>query len=158
MNENSILYEKKPLSERFKDKEFNILENKTNFFPQIKSILRGHIPNIVIGCLHRLTSQVEACDGYGKKSEVKGIKNLHPDYENYYINHYFGKSLEEFIEKIKRGSAAIGKNEMSIRAKIDRYFETYKITEQKINYIENKTKINLSIYKNKLKNNKINKI
>jgi hypothetical protein len=48
---------------------------------------------------------------------------MNPDYENYYINHYFGKSLEEFIEKSKRGSAAIGKNNISIMAKINRYFE-----------------------------------
>ena len=151
MNENLIHYEDLPLSQRFKDKEFNILENNTKFFPQIKSILRGYIPNITIGCLHRLTSQIKACNGYGKKSVVKGIYSLYPDYENYYINHYFAKSLEEFIEKIKRGSAATGKNERSIKAKIARYFGTYKITKQKINYIENKTGFNLSIYKSKIK-------
>jgi hypothetical protein len=151
VNENLIHYEDLPLSQRFKDKEFNIIENNTKFFPQIKSILRGNIPNITIGCLHRLTLQIKACDGYGKKSIVKGIYNLNPDYENYYINHYFAKSLEEFIEKIKRGSAATGKNEKSFRAKINRYFDTYKITKQKIDYIENKTGINLSVYKNKIK-------
>jgi hypothetical protein len=150
VNEDLIHYENKPLSVRFPNIEYNILENKTNFFPQIKSILRGHIPNIHIGCLHRLTSQVMACDGYGRKSEVKGIKNLHPDYENYNIIHYFGKSLEEFIEKVKRGSAAIGKNETSIKAKINRYFETYKLNKEKIDYIEKETGINLSFYRNKL--------
>ena len=91
-----------------------------------------------------------ACDGYGRKSEVKGIKNLHPDYENYYINHYFGKSLEEFIEKVKRGRAAIGKNETSIKTKINRYFETSKLNKEKIDYIEKETGINLSFYRNKL--------
>ena len=97
-----------------------------------------------------MTFQVEACDGYGKKSELNDIKNLHPDYENYYINHYFGKSLEEFIEKIKRGSVVTGKNEKSIMAKIIRYFETYKINKEKIDYIEKETGINLSLYRNKL--------
>ena len=56
VNEDLIHYENKPFSVRFPNIEYNILENKTNFFPQIKSILRGHIPNIHIGCHHKLTS------------------------------------------------------------------------------------------------------
>ena len=101
--------------------------------------------------MHRLTSQVEACDGFGRKSKIKGIRSLHPDYENYYINHYFGKSLEEFIDKIKRGSAAIGKNEISIMAKINRYFEIYKITKEKLDYIEKETGMNLTKFRDKIK-------
>ena len=150
VNEKLIYYDNRPLSERFKEKEFNIMNKNINFYPQIKSILKGHIPNIHIGCLHRLTSQVEACDGYGRKSQLKGIKSVRPDYENYYINHYFGKSLEEFIEKSTKGSAAIGKNNLSIMAKINRYFERYKVTKEKLDYIENKTGMNLSLYRKNL--------
>ena len=69
----------------------------------------------------------------------------------WFINHYFGKSLEEFIEKVKRGSAAIGKNKISIMAKINRYFEIYKITREKIDFIEKKTGMNLSLYRKKIK-------
>ena len=122
-NGNSFFYEDKPLHIRFKMKESNILKN--NFYPQIKSILKGHIPNISIGCLHNLASGLKSCDGFGLKSNITGIKTMRPDYENNYINHYYGKSLEEFVEKIKRGSAAIGKTNISILAKITRYFEIY---------------------------------
>ena len=148
INENLIYYEDKPLFERFPDKESNI--NNSNYFPQIKSILRGHIPNIHIDCLHKLTSKVNGCDGFGRRSKIKGIQNMNPDYENYYINHYFGKSLEEFIEKSKRGSAAIGKNNISIMAKINIYFEIYKITKEKIEFIEKKTGMNLSLQRKKI--------
>ena len=149
VNEKLIYYDDRPLFKRFPDKELNI--NNFTYCPQIKSILKGHIPNIQIKCLHRLTSQINGCDGYGRKSQIRGIKTMNPDYENYYINHYFGKSLEEFIEKVKRGSAAIGKNKISIMAKINRYFEIYKITREKIDFIEKKTGMNLSLYRKKIK-------
>lgn len=66
-NDNLLYYDNRPLSIRFNEKEINVINNNSNYHPQIKSILKGHIPNIHISCLHRLTSQVEACDGHGKK-------------------------------------------------------------------------------------------
>ena len=72
---------------------------------------------------------------------------MSPDFKRNYIKHYFGKSLEEFVEKIKRGSAAIGKTNISLIAKINRYFEIYDINKIKINYIEKETGLNLSLYK-----------
>ena len=150
VNENLIYYDNRPLSKRFIDKEFNIMNNNSKFFPQVKSILKGHIPNINISCLHILNSQIIGCDGHGNIIKSKGIKNMHPDYEDYYINHYYGKSLEEFIEKCKKGSAAIGKSNLSIMAKIHRYFQIYTISKEKIDIIEKETGINLSRYKNQI--------
>lgn len=144
VNETALYYENRPLLERFPYKENNIINHKTKFYPQIKSILKGHIPNIDIICLHKLTSQVIACDGFGRKSRNKGIKSIRPDYEYYYINHYYGKSLEEFVEKIKKGCAVNGKNEITMMAKINRYFEIYKMNKEKINYIEKHTGLNLT--------------
>ena len=144
-NENSLFYKNKTLAERFPKKEKNIL--KKDFHPQIKSIIRGHNPNIKIGCLHKLASGLTSCDGFGRKSNTIGIKTLSPDFKINYIKHYFGKSLEEFVEKIKRGSAAIGKTNISQIAKINRYFEIYNINKIKINYIEKETGLNLSLYK-----------
>ena len=141
----SIFYKNKTLAERFPKKEKNIL--KKDFHPQIKSIIRGHYPNIKIGCLHKLASGLTSCDGFGRKSNTIGIKTLSPDFKRNYIKHYFGKSLEEFVEKIKRGSAAIGKTNISLIAKINRYFEIYDINKIKINYIEKETGLNLSLYK-----------
>ena len=147
---NSIFYDERPLYIRFKKRESNIL--KKGFYPQIKSILRGHIPNIVIGCLHNLASNLKGCDGFGRISNISGIQSMRPDFKKNYINHYYGKSLEEFVEKLKRGSAAIGPTNRSIIAKINRYFDIYKITKKKINYLENMTGLNLSEYKKKICN------
>jgi hypothetical protein len=38
--------------------------------------------------------------------------------------------------------------------KIDKYFSQSKMTEEKLNFIENKTRLNLSKYWEKLKNDK----
>lgn len=151
VNETAIYYENRTLLERFPDKEYNVINNNKKYYPQIKSILKGHIPNIDIICLHRLTSQVRACDGFGRKSRDKGFKSIRPDYEYNFINHYFGKSLEEFIEKINKGCAVKGKNQKTILAKIYRYFEIYKIDKEKINYIEKYTGLNLTILKDNIK-------
>lgn len=147
-NGNSFFYEDKPLHIRFKMKESNIL-NK-NFYPQIKSILKGHIPNISIDCLHNLAHGLKSCDGYGLKSNKTGMKTMRPDYKNNYINHYYGKSLEEFVEKLKKGCAANGKTNISMIAKINRYFEIYDINEKKVKFLERETGLNLSAYKRKL--------
>ena len=143
---NNLFYENKPLSIRFQKKESNIF--KKGFFPQIKSIIRGHISNVKICCLHKLAHGFKSCDGFGRESSTIGIKTLNPDFKKNYINHYFGKSLEEFVEKIKRGSAAIGKTNISLTAKINRYFDIYNINNFKIQYIEKEIGINLSRYKN----------
>ena len=66
-------------------------------------------------------------DEFARKSNTFKIFNLNPDFKINFINHYFGKSLEEFVEKIKRGSAAIGLPNTSLIAKINRYFEIYNI-------------------------------
>lgn len=141
----SLFYDNKTLSIRFQKKELNIL-NK-DFHPQIKSIIRGHYENLTIGCLHQLSNGMTSCDGFGRISQTIGIKTLNPDYKKNYIKHYYGKSLEEFVEKIKKGSAAIGKTNISIIAKVNRYFEIYNKSNIKINYIEKETGINLSMYK-----------
>ena len=142
----TLFYENKSLLIRFPNKERNIL--KKNFYPQIKSILRGHIPNLSIGCIHNLVNNLESCNGFGKKSLLNGINSIEPDFKNNYINHYYGKSLEEFVEKVKNGCAALGKTNITMIAKIIRYFEIYNKTEIKIRYIENQTGLNLSIIRN----------
>ena len=70
------------------------------------------------------------------------------DYEYYYIDHFFCKSTEEFIQKIQRQDAMTIKD--TRERKIKRYFKYNKITKEKIEYIEKETKLNLSKYKDKL--------
>ena len=76
------------------------------------------------------------------------------DFENYYIDSYFYKSIDEFIEKLKSEDYDQKlKNEI-----IRRYFELNGFEYKKISYFEKNTGINVSIYHNGLNiNNKTNK-
>ena len=119
---NQIYYKNKSLSERFPEKFYNIIN--------VKSILRGHIPNIK-------------------------INNNKTDFKYYYIDHYYFKSTEEFINKINRGDAYYSSNNKLKFNKIKFYFAFNKITLEKIIYIENRTNINLTFFRNKLKKYKL---
>ena len=46
-----------------------------------------------------------------------------------------------------RGSVALGRNSSLYMRRINMYFQLCDITKEKINYIENKTKMNLSKFK-----------
>ena len=77
----------------------------------------------------------------------KWILSNDPDYEKYYINHYYSKSLEEFIFKLKRGDAEKGATKENDLYQIKKYFYINKITLRKINYMEKHLGIDLSQYK-----------
>ena len=138
---NQLHYENKPLSERFPE-----IVNVSRAYFEVKSILRGHIPNIVINCIHRINTNYRSCDGYGHPSKLKDTNAIEPDYTNYYIDHYYSKSTEEFIEKINRGDAFFVKG-----FKYERFEKLAKqivLTKEKIEMIEKGTGLNLSKYKN----------
>ena len=115
-------------------------------FSNGKSILRGHIPNITIYNFHCISDNLQTCDGFGIKR-----KALQKDYNYYYFKHYYCKSTEEFIEKLKKGDVYKLPNHI----KIQFYFGYNKITLEKLNYIERQTRMNLSLYKNKLEKKNI---
>ena len=58
------------------------------------------------------------------------------DYENYFIDHYYFKSLEEFIQKIKKGDTYFGHNENFIKHRLKRYLRVNKITLEKMNILK----------------------
>ena len=66
------------------------------------------------------------------------------DFKYYYIDHFFSKSLEEFIHKIKRGSAVKGNDHLFKFFRILRYFTINKLTYQKLKFLKNKLKINIT--------------
>ena len=92
--------------------------------------------------MHCISDKLKICDGFGIERET-----LKPDYKFYYFKHYYCKSTEEYIEKLNKGDV----NFMTKNQKINFYFGYNKITYEKINYIENKTGINLTNYKKKMK-------
>ena len=71
------------------------------------------------------------------------------DFKYYYIDHYYFKSLEEFIEKINKGDNYFGDKLWFKMVRLNRFFRINKITKEKINFIEKYTGIKLSKYKKK---------
>ena len=133
---NQIFYENKSLSERFPVIGKNVAKNKNNKICFVKTIIRGHLININITHNHLLSKKVKACNGFGKASKLKGILSLNPDYEYNYIKHYYGKSVQEFVEKIKRGDLLRGNAKDIIEWAIEKFFYINNITQSKINYIK----------------------
>jgi hypothetical protein len=139
---NLLHYENRSLAERFPKKERRALYGGAN--PQIKPILRGHKPNITIDCLHRFSYDLINCNGYGNKNKAIDIRTKFPDYYNYYIIHYFSKSTEEFIEKIKRGDALKSNN--YLRGQLRKYRSQSVFTPEKIKMLKEAFGNNLDIY------------
>ena len=128
-------------------KRFPHITQSLDYSIDIKSIIRGKI-KANITSQHYASPNLVSCNGFGKI--IKNIYlNSNKDYNYYYIDHYYFKSTEEFVDKIMRSNASNGKkNRFEI---IPYYFRKNQITFEKINYIENKTGINLGKYRQIIK-------
>ena len=103
-----------------------------------------------------ISKKYKGCNGYGDEAQLINrayMKNT--DFENYYIDHYYSKSLEEFVKKINKGDNFFRKKLSHRRMRIKRYFKFNKMTLDKIKYIEKHTGIKLDDYKKKLKDKKL---
>ena len=147
---NLLYYDNRSLLERFPEREIKARNKKTGGLSTIKSIIKGRIKHLKIDCIHRLTLKIKGCDGYGNKMELIGIETNNSDYENYYIDHYYCKSTEEFIDKINKGCALFSQDKNYKLERIKTYFGYNKITLNKIELIENKTGFDLVEYKKKI--------
>ena len=155
---NNILYENKSLHDRFPKVGKNIVKGKYNKICYVKTIIRGHLNNISITQNHILSENLNACNGFGEKPKLKRIiQSLKPDYEFYFIKHYYGKSIQEFVEKINRGDLLRGNKNQVIEWAIEKFFYINEITPNKISYIQKyfKNKYNLTKYILKLEKNKL---
>ena len=152
---NLLYYDNRSLVERFPEKQKKWENKKLGGTEGIKSILKGKL-NARIKNVHTLNSNLISCDGFGNIKKVQGIMTDEADHYYFYIDHYWSKSTEEFVNKLLRGDVVLG-NDLNVHAKnkLDIYFSLSDITLDKINYIENKTKLNLSKYKLIVKNNSI---
>ena len=149
---NLIYYENKPLSIRFRKRGENVKKNNRLAF--VKSIIRGHLKNITLTNGHILSNKIKGCDGFGRIFNLNSITNKRPDYEYYFINHYYCKSLEEFVDKLKRGDIYKGNSIVNNMYQIKKYFYINKITSKKLDFIEKKLGklVNLSEYRKKIQN------
>ena len=150
---NLLYYDNRTLEKRFPQKFKKWIGLKKGGKDGIKSILRGNI-DIEIKNVHYLNSKLISCDGFGKIKEVQGIITNESDHYYYYIDHYWSKSTEEFVEKLMKGDVVLGNITFPYNRKIDIYFAINELSLEKINYIEKKTKSNLTNFKLRLKNKK----
>ena len=142
---NLIYYDNRTLHKRFPTLEPKAKIKRKKYYSQIKSILKGHIPNITISCQHKLTSGLKTCNGFGIKPKLKRGYMI-SDYKYYYIDHYYFKSLDEFIDKLNKGSVRTY-NDIKIKIfRLKRFFLINQVNKNKIKYIEKKTGINIKKY------------
>jgi hypothetical protein len=142
---NLLYYDNKTLYKRFPD----IYKNKE--FCRGKTILKGNIKKkLIFQSTHFLDYKIGRCNGFGRKIIIKNINCKSPDYKFYYIDHFYSKSTEEFINKIIKGDAIFGNNKHQVYRRIYFYFSKNRITLEKINLIKRKSGLNISIVKNKL--------
>ena len=140
-----IYYQNKSLFERFK--EIVSRKKPEGQILEIKFILKGHIPDIKIENQHFCTSKLNSCNGFGKYNTSFDMYTKEPDYYYYYIDHFFSKSTEELIDKIKKGDVIYG-NYMKLN-KVERYFNQSKINKKKIRLIEKRLRLKLTKLKKK---------
>lgn len=148
---NQLYYQNKPVKERFTEKEPSARGKKRGGIQGIKSVIRGNIKNIEITCPHTLYKKTRSCDGFGKRKKITSIMTPESDFEYYYIDHYACKSTEEFIDNKLLKEDVFHKFDNNMD-KIEWYFKYNKITKEKIDMIENKTKYILTNYRSRIKN------
>ena len=141
---NLLHYDNRSLKVRFPEISPELKGKKTNGPMGIKTIVRGNISELKIICIHTINKMLKACDGFGNPKKYLGIVNDISDLEYYYIDHFYSKSTEEFIDKLNKGDALYKDNRLT---RIKTYFFLNKITKEKIDYFENSTGLNLSQFK-----------
>ena len=83
-------------------------------------MVKGHIKKIRLKNQHYCNYKLKNCNGFGKTNTNRHIYTKEPDYKYYYIDHFYSKSTEELIEKIKKGDCRFTRS-MKVN-KIERYF------------------------------------
>ena len=146
---NLLYYEDKPLRERFTEREPKAKGKKKGGTQGIKSIIRGNITEIEITNPHTLSKYTRSCDGFGNRKKIENIITTESDFEFYYINHYYCKSTEEFINNKLKKTDVFHKNDINLE-KIKVYFGYNKVTKEKIDFIERETKYNLTVYRTRI--------
>ena len=149
---NKLYYENKPLSERFP-----LIVPITKYagkYLEVKTIIRGKIIYPGNAHMHIFSHDIINCNGYGNINKFYKHYSTEPDFSNYYIDHYYSKSTEEFINKLNRGDAFSTSTDYYL-LRVEKYFNQSEPTKEKIDMIEKATKLNLSEFRQKLlyKNN-----
>ena len=73
-----------------------------------------------------------------------------PDHKKFYFDHFYFKSSEEYLDKLTKGCVFYGEKRGFDLYWFKIYFGINEITKQKLDYFENKTGTNLSIFRNNI--------
>ena len=138
----NILFEDKPLKERFTEPVMPLNWSKTLNIPEnnlIKSIIRGGIKDIKwISTPHTPYSTAKCCNASGKMFRTSSYLNAF-DFTSAHLKHYTTKTIEEWLDiKTKRGFPDGNKNLFKRVNIIDEFFRTNKVTKEKIHFLENR--------------------
>ncbi len=154
---NELHYSNKSLFERFPEVESFKNINKT-YQPRTallditKLIIRGNLTKIKFISPHFIKNITNSCNGFGNVINSNKI-SIHlslPDHNKYYFDHFYFKSIDEYLEKLNNTSVFYGKKRGFNIYRFQLYFAINKITKEKLDYLENKTKANLSIFRDKI--------
>ena len=142
---NLIKYDNRILLDRFKSPSIKS--------PEGKSFVRGKIKNLVIPTTHIPGINIyHFCNSNGEIIYPKNfLCNKFPKKPNAYIKHFYTKTVEEFCNKINKGNAHFHSNHSKYRiitnSRIKLFFMINKYSKEKLNILENCTKIKLNIFK-----------
>ena len=131
-----VYYENKPLKERFTKYDIDNPANR-----HIKSTVRGHLKVNYWRSMdnpHTSTTWHTCCNALGKVIGYSAYFNTPPNYDIAYIKHYWGKTIEEYCLKIKRGypdHKVVFTKEL-LMTRFQSFFELNKKTKEKIDYIQ----------------------
>ena len=132
-NDNDIVkYDNRSLNERFSNQLYNSESNKF-----VKSIIKGNLnlnPWVYDQTSHRPKHQLRTCDSNGNRVKTFNDVVIPPIIEKVYLKHFATKTIEEYIEKIKRGHPS---QTILLNKWIDNFFKLNKVTKEKIALIEN---------------------
>jgi len=148
---NLFYYDNRTLAQRFPEKKFATNGKILILSKVVKSMLRGNIDVNITG-VHNLNFNLIGCNGFGQIKKISLTQTKEPDNYYYYIDHYWSKSTEEFVNKVNRGDVNQGfRNDKYNMERMYYYFLYNDITKEKIDYIENKTKYNLTLFRLKIR-------
>ena len=141
---NLLYYEDKPLKERFPEitPKHKLYWKKL----EVKSIIRGNLSKVKITNIHRGDTHLKRCNGFGHRNSYRLIYATENDYEFNYIDHYYSKSTEEFVQKLIKNDLIYTSERYKI-FRVSKYFAKSEITKEKIDFIENRTGLNLSKFR-----------
>lgn len=141
-NDNNLIrYDNRSLNERFTHGIFNQDNNRF-----IKSIIRGNIyfkPWDYDQTSHRPNHHLRTCDSNGDRAKTFNDVLKPPKIDKIYLKHFVTKTVEEYLNKYKRGYTS---RYLNLEGWIENFFSFNNVTKEKVKYLEDYFNITLEKY------------